>query len=79
VIATDQAPMTAQQQRVLTAIEALISERQIPPTLAEIGARVGLSRPTVHAHVDGLHRRGVLTKIPGSPRSIVVAKDGRSC
>jgi len=64
-------PATERQQRILDVIRAFTSERGYPPSVREIGERVGLSSSsTIHAHLKALERRGLIHRDPTKPRAL---------
>ncbi len=69
-----EAATTDRQQRILDAIRAFTSERGYPPSVREIGERVGLSSSsTVQSHLKTLERRGLLKRDPTKPRALVAS------
>lgn len=63
---------TERQQRILDVIRAFTAERGYPPSVREIGERVGLSSSsTVQSHLKTLERRGLLKRDPTKPRALV--------
>ncbi len=67
---------TDKQQRILDVIRAFSSEHGYPPSVREIGERVGLSSSsTVQSHLKTLERRGLLRRDPTKPRALVAARD----
>src|SRR6202030_4781405 len=55
--------LTQRQQMVLDYIRQSISDRGYPPTLREIGARMGIrSTNGVNDHLRALERKGYLTR-----------------
>ena len=65
---------TDRQQRILDTIRAFTAERGYPPSVREIGERVGLSSSsTVQSHLKTLERRGLLRRDPTKPRALVPA------
>src|SRR5271169_1759490 len=55
--------LTARQQMVLDFIQQSIADRGYPPTLREIGARMGIrSTNGVNDHLRALERKGYLTR-----------------
>ena len=65
---------TDRQQRILDAIRAFTAERGYPPSVREIGERVGLSSSsTVQSHLKTLERRGLLKRDPTKPRALTTA------
>ena len=66
-------PLTVRQRQILQCIDESMRERGYPPSVREIGARVGLGSPsTVHTHLNTLQRRGYLRRDPNRPRAIEV-------
>jgi len=64
-------PATERQQRILEVIRAFTAERGYPPSVREIGERVGLSSSsTIHAHLKALERRGMILRDPTKPRAL---------
>jgi repressor LexA len=64
-------PATERQQRILEVIRAFTRERGYPPSVREIGERVGLSSSsTIHAHLKALERRGLISRDPTKPRAL---------
>lgn len=62
---------TERQQRILEVIRAFTAERGYPPSVREIGERVGLSSSsTIHAHLKTLERRGLISRDPTKPRAL---------
>ncbi len=55
--------LTTQQARVLEAIKQIIQETGYPPSVRELGERLGLkSTATVHTHLRNLERKGFLKR-----------------
>jgi repressor LexA len=66
---------TEKQQRILEVIREFSAERGYPPSVREIGERVGLSSSsTVQSHLKTLERRGLLRRDPTKPRALVAAR-----
>src|SRR5579884_1387129 len=66
---------TERQRRILEVIRQFTAERGYPPSVREIGERVGLSSSsTIHAHLKTLERRGFITRDPTKPRALVAAR-----
>jgi repressor LexA len=64
-------PATERQKSILDAINAFTSERGYPPSVREIGERVGLSSSsTIHAHLKALEKRGMIHRDPTKPRAL---------
>lgn len=62
---------TERQQRILEVIHQFTAERGYPPSVREIGERVGLSSSsTIHAHLKTLERRGLISRDPTKPRAL---------
>ena len=63
--------LTTRQQEIWQFLAAYVDEHGYPPTVREIGERVGLASPsTVHAHLANLERAGLLRRDPTKPRAI---------
>jgi len=68
---TMEKPATERQQRILEVIRAFTAEHGYPPSVREIGERVGLSSSsTIHAHLKTLERRGMISRDPTKPRAL---------
>ena len=64
-------PPTQRQEDILTCINAFTAEHGYPPSVREIGERVGLSSSsTIHSHLKTLERRGLLQRDPTKPRAL---------
>jgi repressor LexA len=64
-------PATERQQRILDVIHAFTAEHGYPPSVREIGERVGLSSSsTIHAHLKALEKRGMISRDPTKPRAL---------
>jgi repressor LexA len=62
---------TERQQHILSVIKQFTAERGYPPSVREIGERVGLSSSsTIHAHLKTLERRGLISRDPTKPRAL---------
>src|SRR6185437_7264744 len=62
---------TQRQDDILDAIRAFTAENGYPPSVREIGERVGLSSSsTIHSHLKTLERRGLLSRNPTKPRAL---------
>ncbi|HHX27810.1 MAG: transcriptional repressor LexA [Bacillota bacterium] len=64
------ASLTEQQARVLEVIRESIREHGYPPSVRELGARLGLkSTATVHTHLRNLERKGFLKRAAQKSRA----------
>ncbi|MGC1380993.1 MAG: transcriptional repressor LexA [Candidatus Baltobacteraceae bacterium] len=64
-------PTTERQKHILDVIHAFTAEQGYPPSVREIGQRVGLSSSsTIHAHLKALERRGLISRDPTKPRAL---------
>jgi repressor LexA len=64
-------PATERQRRILEVIRAFTVDHGYPPSVREIGERVGLSSSsTIHAHLKALERRGLISRDPTKPRAL---------
>jgi repressor LexA len=67
---SERAP-TGRQQRILDVIQEFSDEHGYPPSVREIGARVGLSSSsTVQSHLKALEKQGRLDRDPTKPRAL---------
>jgi repressor LexA len=63
--------LTARQQEIWNFLVEYVDGHGYPPTVREIGERVGLASPsTVHAHLANLERAGLLKRDPTKPRAL---------
>jgi repressor LexA len=64
-------PATERQRRILEVIRDFTADHGYPPSVREIGERVGLSSSsTIHAHLKALERRGLISRDPTKPRAL---------
>lgn len=69
--ATIEKPATERQRSILEIIRSFTAEQGYPPSVREIGERVGLSSSsTIHAHLKALERRGLISRDPTKPRAL---------
>ena len=69
----DASGLTPRQQRVLTVIKDSIEHRGYPPSMREIGERVGLTSSSSVAHqLRVLEEKGFLKRDPNRPRALSV-------
>jgi len=62
---------TERQSRILEVIRDFTDERGYPPSVREIGERVGLSSSsTVQSHLKSLEKRGLIHRDPTKPRAL---------
>jgi repressor LexA len=62
---------TERQKRILEVIRRFTAEQGYPPSVREIGERVGLSSSsTIHAHLKTLERHGLISRDPTKPRAL---------
>ena len=64
--------ITRRQEKVLDTIKQFIEENEYPPTLAEIGEEIGITRSGVQGHLDQLEKKGYISMTPGRSRSVVI-------
>jgi repressor LexA len=63
--------LTDRQQQIWNYLVEYVDAHGYPPTVREIGERVGLASPsTVHAHLANLERAGLLRRDPTKPRAL---------
>ncbi len=61
--------LTKRQARALRAIESFVLERGFPPTIRELGRRLGIASPSaVFKHVRSLEKKGYLRREAGELR-----------
>lgn len=61
------------QRQILELIKEAVATRGYPPSVREIGERLGLRSPaTVHSHLTGLEAAGHIRRDPAKPRAIEV-------
>jgi len=67
--------LTKRQQEVLTGIRSVFEETGYPPTVRELGERLGLrSSCTVQRHLEALERKGYIQRSPTKARTIEVKR-----
>jgi len=65
--------LTNRQQEVLEGIHQIISEKGYPPTVRDIGQRLGLrSSCTVQRHLEALERKGYIKRDRTKARSVEI-------
>lgn len=70
----DQSGLTPRQQRVLNVIRESIASRGYPPSMREIGEKVGLTSSSSVAHqLRTLEEKGYIRRDPNRPRALTVA------
>jgi repressor LexA len=63
--------LTGRQQEIWDFLVEYVDAHGYPPTVREIGEKVGLASPsTVHAHLANLERAGLLRRDPTKPRAL---------
>ena len=63
--------LSSRQQEIWDFLVEYVDRHGYPPTVREIGERVGLASPsTVHAHLANLERAGYLRRDPTKPRAL---------
>lgn len=71
--------MTQRQQEIYGFLVEYVDRHGYPPTVREIGERVGLASPsTVHAHLANLERAGLVRRDPTKPRALELIGRTRS-
>jgi repressor LexA len=69
--------LTGRQQEIWDFLVEYVDRHGYPPTVREIGERVGLASPsTVHAHLANLERAGLLKRDPAKPRALELTGRG---
>src|SRR3712207_7353057 len=70
----DASGLTPRQQRVLTVIRESLVARGYPPSMREIGEKVGLTSSSSVAHqLRTLEEKGYIKRDPNRPRALSVA------
>lgn len=70
--------LTRRQQEVLTGIRLIFQETGYPPTVRELGERLGLrSSCTVQRHLEALERKGFIRRNPTKARTIEITRGPR--
>lgn len=65
--------MKKTKEQILRAIQDFVKEYGYPPTIREIGRRVGLkSTKAVKVHLDNLSRNGSINKVPSKARGLQI-------
>lgn len=68
--------ISKKQQEILDYIKEEILGKGYPPTVREIGEKVGLkSTSSVHSHLSTLERNGYIRRDPTKPRAIEICDD----
>ena len=67
-----QAKATGKQGQYLAFINTYTKLNRVPPAEADMQRYFGVTPPTVHQRVLTLHRKRLIERIPGKPRSIRV-------
>ena len=68
--------MTPRQQSILDVIKDFTREHGYPPSVREIGERVGLSSSsTVQCHLRTLEKKGLIKRDPTKPRALTSESD----
>ncbi len=63
---------TERQERILEVIRDFTEEHGYPPSVREIGERVGLSSSsTVQSHLKSLEKHGLIHRDPTKPRALI--------
>lgn len=63
--------LTKRQQEIWEYLVEYVDAHGYPPTVREIGEKVGLASPsTVHAHLANLERAGLIKRDPTKPRAL---------
>jgi SOS-response transcriptional repressor LexA len=61
--------LTDKQRTILSLVEGYWREHGSAPSVAEIATEVGVSKPTAHAHLLALKKKGFLVHTEGRGRS----------
>ena len=67
--------LTQRQQEIWEFLVEYVDAHGYPPTVREIGEKVGLASPsTVHAHLANLERAGLIKRDPTKPRALELSR-----
>ncbi len=67
--------LTERQRQVLTGIHEILQQKRYPPTVREIGERLGLrSSCTVQRHLEALERKGYIKRDRTKARSVEILR-----
>ncbi|MHB9132774.1 MAG: transcriptional repressor LexA [Armatimonadota bacterium] len=67
--------LTKRQQEVLAGIRLILQESGYPPTVRELGEKLGLrSSCTVQRHLEALERKGFIRRNPTKARTIEITR-----
>lgn len=69
-------PLTERQTAILSYIDKLTTSRGMPPTITELALVAGSSNGSISQIIDRLVAKGMIRRIPRSPRSTVLTKAG---
>jgi len=69
------AEITEAQRKTLHELRNFIASRKYPPTMSELGDRLGMSAASAHQLVKQLERKGYVTSEPRKARSLSVVRD----
>jgi repressor LexA len=67
--------LTPPRERIMQAIRTFTAEHHYPPSMTDLGKMVGLTKSTIHFHLNGLVAQGRITRAPKVARGIVVIED----
>src|SRR5262245_8781913 len=71
--------LTKRQQEIWEFLVEYVDDHGYPPTVREIGEKVGLASPsTVHAHLASLERAGLIKRDATKPRALELTGRTRS-
>ncbi|MEW4530626.1 transcriptional repressor LexA [Maioricimonas sp. JC845] len=67
--------ITPKQRETLRAVRGFLAQRGHPPTIGELAELLEVTRPTAHASVKQLVRKGYLKREPNKRRGISIARE----
>ena len=67
-----QTTLTPKQKQIVLLIRESELARGYPPTLQELGDRLGISKVTTHEHIAALQRKGIISKQKNKARSLML-------
>lgn len=63
---------------VLRAIDELVNETGLVPTVRQLGSHLGIAGPSVQRRIEALVASGLLTRKANQPRTLALTSEGRA-
>ncbi|HAN99489.1 MAG TPA: repressor LexA [Planctomycetaceae bacterium] len=67
--------LTEPQRKALQTLRDFIAQRKFPPTMSELGERLGVTAASAHQLVGQLEQKGYVTREPRKARSLSVVRE----